>query len=232
MTRPLALVPARGGSKTIPKKNIAPVGGQPLIGWTLATALSAPGLDRVVVSTDDPEIADVARAWGAEAPFLRPAAISQDDTPGMAPVLHAIQWLDEHEDYRPDYLMLLQPTSPLRTVADITAALHLAQKRDADAVLSVVQPKHHPYWMKGVDAAGRLQDLGFYPPVNRRQDLPPVLAINGAIYLARCTVLLERETWYTEKTYAYVMPPERSLDIDTPWDLYLADLALKERSMP
>jgi len=188
-------------------------------------------VERIIVTTDVEPIAGVARRYGAEVPFLRPRELAQDDTPGIAPVRHAVQWLAEHEDYRPDLVLCLQPTSPLRTAADIQAAIDLARCKQADAVVSVTPAIHHPCWMKLVDEEGRLKDfITPAQPITCRQELPPVYALNGAIYLARSTVLLERGTWYTERTYAYVMPPERSLDVDTPWDLYLVDLVLRDKS--
>lgn len=228
--RILALIPARGGSKTIPHKNIRPLAGKPLIAWTIETALACPILDRVIVSTDDQSIAEIARRYGAEVPFLRPAELGQDDTPGIEPVLHAVHWLDERESYRPDYVIVLQPTSPLRTREDIEAVVKLAQERQADAVVSVCFARHHPYWVKRITEDGRLADfLSLDHVYTRRQDLPPVCVLNGAIYLVRRQVLLERRTFYTDRTYAYVMLPDRSMDIDTPWDFCLADLILTEK---
>lgn len=226
----VGIIPARGGSKAIPKKNVASLAGRPLIAWTITAALCSPALNRVIVSTDDAKIAEVAQQWGAEVPFLRPAELAQDDTSGIEPVLHAVRWLDEHEGYRPDYVMVLQPTSPLRTAEDIEAAMQLARERQADGVVSVCSVHQHPCWMKRITEDGRLTDfLPLDSAYTCRQDLPPVYALNGAIYLARREVLLERQTFYTDRTYGYIMPPERSLDIDTPWDLHLADLILKER---
>lgn len=225
-----AVIPARGGSKSVHKKNTALVGGKPLIYWTITAALQSRQLARVIVSTDDPEIAAVARAAGAEVPFLRPAELARDDTPGIAPILHAIDWFAQSEAYAPDAVMCLQPTSPLRTVEDIDNAVALSQHADADAVVSGVIAAQHPYWMKQTDASGRVRPfLDLATPPTRRQDLPAVYALNGALYLARRTVLIERETWYTDRTYLYIMPEERSLDIDTPWDLHLADLVLAAR---
>jgi N-acylneuraminate cytidylyltransferase/CMP-N,N'-diacetyllegionaminic acid synthase len=227
----LGVIPARGGSKGIPDKNIAPVAGKPLIAWTIDAATSCSWLDRVIVTTDDPQIASIAKDWSAEVPFLRPEALARDDTPGMVPLLHAAQWLADTEDYRPDYLLLLQPTSPLRSSEDIVAAIRLALENDAHAVVSVTLAHQHPYWMKTLDGEARLHD--FAPPerrIGRRQDLPVVYALNGAIYLGRRSIVCELKTWYTERTYGYIMPPECSLDIDTPWDLYLADLILRDRA--
>ncbi|HZY31971.1 MAG TPA: acylneuraminate cytidylyltransferase family protein [Candidatus Methylomirabilis sp.] len=226
----VGLIPARGGSKVIPDKNILPVGGLPLIAWTIAAAKASKCLHRVIVSTDSPTIGGIAREHGAETPFLRPAALARDDTPGIEAVIHAVRWLDEHEGFRPHCAIVLQPTSPLRTAQDIEAAIGLAKERQADAVVSVCEAHQHPYWMKRMTEDGRLSDM-FSPSegYTRRQDLPRTYSLNGAIYLVRREILLERRTFYTERTYGYIMPSERSLDIDTPWDLYLADLILKQR---
>ena len=223
----LVLVPARGGSRGIPDKNLALAGGRSLLARAIDAAAESRHRPRIVVSTDSERIAGAARAAGAEVPFLRPAELARDDTPGIAPVLHALRWLEEGEGYRPRWVVVLQPTSPLRTAADVDAALELAGARGADAVVSVTPAATHPFWVKRLDADGRLRD--FAPAteaVARRQDLPGAYALNGAVYVARREVLLERESFHTERTWGYVMPPERSLDVDTPWDLHLADLVL------
>lgn len=226
----MALIPARGGSKGILSKNIAPIAGHPLIAWTILAAKKAKGLDRVVVSTDDETIAAVARRYGADVPFLRPTELAQDDTPGIAPPLHAVQWFADKENYRPTHLMYLQPTSPLRTSEDIDEAIQLAREKEADSVLSVTPVHHHPYVMKEVDVQGRIHHYSIPSrPMTGRQDYPPLYALNGAIWLIRHEVLLDKKDWYTDKTYAYHMPFERSLDIDTPWDLQLADFFLKSK---
>jgi N-acylneuraminate cytidylyltransferase/CMP-N,N'-diacetyllegionaminic acid synthase len=227
----LGIIPARGGSKSIPGKNIAMVAGKPLIAYTIQAALDAKSLGRVVVSTDSEEIAEVARSFGAETPFLRPPELAQDDTPGIEPVIHAVRWLDEHESYRPDYVMVLQPTSPLRATEDIEAAVQLARERQADSVVSVCTAQQHPYWMKRVTKDGKLVDfLQTDKAYTSRQSLPSVYALNGAIYLARREILLERKTFYTDRTYAYIMPEERSLDVDIKLDLKLAELLIRERA--
>ena len=162
---------------------------------------------------------------------MRPPELAQDDSPSTAPVLHAIRWVEEHEHYQPDFVILLQPTSPLRSADDIYFAMQLALEKDADGIVSVFPVKHHPYWVKQINPAGRLQDFIRPPqPLTRRQDLPSVYALNGAIYLARRSVWLETGNCYTDRTYAYVMPVERSLDIDTTWDLKLAELILQDRN--
>ncbi len=215
----------------MPRKNLAPVGGKPLIWWTIKAALKGDYPRRVIVSTDDEEIAQTASEIGAEVPFIRPTDLAQDDTPGVAPVVHAAQWLEKHESYRSEFVMHLQPTSPLRTSEDIDAVIALALRLEADAVVSVTPAHHHPYWLKQLDQNGRISD--FTPlehPVESRQGLPDLYALNGTIYLARRHVLLKDQSFYKRKTFGYVMPPERSLDIDTKWDLYLADLVLRDQN--
>ncbi|MGD0089455.1 MAG: acylneuraminate cytidylyltransferase family protein [Planctomycetota bacterium] len=209
----LALVTARGGSKGIPGKNIRAVGGKPLLAWSIEAAKAARCVERVVLSTDSVEIRDIGVRNGAEAPFLRPPELAGDATPGVAPVLHAVRWLEEHERYRSDIVILLQPTTPLRLAQDIDAAMELARQRQAEAVVSVCPVSKHPFWMKKITADGYLEDIvktdGVY---TRRQDLPPAYALNGSIYLIRRETLLSKETLFPPQTIAYVMPPERSLE--------------------
>ena len=224
----IALITARGGSKGLPGKNVRPVGGKPLIAWTIEAALGSASIKRVIVSTDDEEIARVSREAGAEVPFLRPAEIARDDSPHILTSEHAIRWLEQHDHERPDYLMLLQPTSPFRTTADVDAAIALARQHDAIAVVSVSEAKPHPYKTYGLTAAGTLTTL--VPcdiPYRRRQDLPPAFTDNGALYLNRTESLLRDRTYIPAGTMPYVMPPERSLDIDSAWDLFVADLIIR-----
>lgn len=228
MAEVVGLIVARGGSKTIPGKNIAPVAGKPLMAWTIEAARASQSLTRVVVSTDEQIYADVARSFGADVPFIRPRELAQDDSDREDVILHALQWLEDHERYCPDYLMLLQPTSPLRTAEDIDAAVAMARHLDAEAVVSVTKAPSHPYLAMSLAEDGRLTD--FMPKPTgylRRQSFPPAYALNGAVFLARRAVLLTRRSFYTDRTYAYVMPAERSLDVDTSWDLHLADLVLR-----
>lgn len=225
----LAIIPARGGSKGIPKKNISLLGNKPLIAWTLEAALIAEAVDRVIVTTDNPEIAKIAKDYGAEVPFQRPASLAQDDTPGIKPILHATHWLIDHEDYLPDFVVCLQPTSPFRTGKDIDRAMDLARLKNADSVVSITPLVHNPNWMQIMDGDGRLKD--FIPggtSVGSRQEMEQVYELNGAIYLIRTVTLFEEETFFVKETFGFVMPRERSIDIDTPWDLYLADLIAKD----
>lgn len=224
----LAIIPARGGSKQIPDKNITLVGGKPLIEWTIQAAKNSGYINRIIVSTDSHSIADISRELGAEVPFIRPDEISKDDTPGMQPIIHTIRWVAKNEGYQPDIAICLQPTSPLRTAEDIDGAIILALKKDADAVVSVSRVKQHPYWFKKLDGSGRISDfIELETPINCRQELPSLYSLNGAIYLAKRQFLLDRGTWYSENTYGYIMPTERSIDIDVTFDLSVADMILK-----
>jgi len=225
----IGLITARGGSKGIPRKNIATVAGKPLIVWTIETALAS-SVDRVIVSTDDDEIAQLSSKHGAEVPFIRPVSLAQDDSPHIDVLVHALEWLRDHENYCPEFLMLLQPTSPLRIPEDIESSIEIANRINADCVVSVKQAQASPYSTLVVSEDKKLKSFivdseGY----QRRQVLPKHYALNGAIYMVRSDVLLEEETLYPDRTYAYVMPPERSLDIDESWDLYLADLILVDR---
>ena len=224
----LAVIPARGGSKAVPRKNLVRVGGRPLLEWTLAAARAAMCIDRVIVSTDDEEIAAVARAGGADVPFLRPAELARDDSAGADVVLHATAWLKEHQGYLPEYVVTLQPTSPLRTANDVDAAVGLARAHDAHSVISVSPAAQSPYWMVRVDADLQVHEfLPGDPPT--RQQLPPLYVINGAVYVTETAHLLQTRALYGAGTLAYVMPEERSLDLDTEWDMQLADLVLGAR---
>lgn len=228
--RILGLILARGGSKAIPRKNLAVVGNKPLMAWTVEAANESAVLERLILSTEDHEIADVGKRLGAEVPFLRPPELSGDASSSIDVNLHAIRWLEEKEGYRPDFVLLLQPTSPLRSAWDIQQSVELAMARQANSVVSVCPVHQHPCWMKTVDDQARIYDLyPRSPVVTRRQDLPEVFALNGAIYLSKRDWLLATRAFVGEGTYAHIMPSERSLDVDTPWDLHLADLILRHR---
>lgn len=219
----LALIPARGGSKGIPRKNIRPIAGKPLIAWTIEAALAAQGVGRVVVSTEDEEIAAIARKWGAEVPFLRPDSLATDDAPGIAPVIHAIEALPGHDD-----LILLQPTSPLRGSEHIAELLAFAAEREATSVVSVCEAGKHPAWMYGMDDEGRLHPL-MANDAARRQDLPAAYALNGAIYWIRTRELMRTRALVGPDTIGFPMDAESSADIDTPLDWRIAEFLLGER---
>jgi CMP-N-acetylneuraminic acid synthetase len=231
MAEILGLITARGGSKGLPRKNILPLAGRPLIGWTLDAARASRRLGRCLVSTDDEDIAAVARRLGGEVPFLRPLELAGDRSPHLDVVLHALQWLATHEAYRPDYVLILQPTSPLRTADDIDGIIRLALEHRADAAVSVCPAHDHPWLVHRLQADGTLAPMVAcelaYP---RRQDLPPAYALNGALFLHRCERLLAGGRLDPAGALAWIMPPERSLQIDTPWDLRLVELVLGQRA--
>ena len=225
----LAIIPARGGSKGIPGKNTRPLNGKPLIAWTIDAAHSSKRVNRVIVSTDSPEIMKIAMDFGADVPFQRPMELAKDDTPGVEPILHAVRWLIENEGYHPDLLCCLQPTSPFRTGDDIDQAISLIIQKNADSVISIAPLNHNPNWMQVMDRNGRLTDfISGGTAINNRQEMDTVYELNGAIYLIRTDVLLENHTFFLENTYGYVMPQERSLDIDTPWDFRIAEMIAKD----
>ncbi|MEO8525005.1 MAG: acylneuraminate cytidylyltransferase family protein [Caldimonas sp.] len=222
--RILGLIPARGGSKGIPRKNIKLIAGKPLIAWTIEAALQSTKLHDVVVTTDDAEIAEIARAFGARTPFMRPADLARDETPGVDPVLHALTVLSDF-----DTVVLLQPTSPLRQAQDIDAGIALGAKLDAPCVVSVCEPNLHPNWMYRLDDGQRLHSLLDTPRIRRRQELSPVFAANGAVYVANARWLCESKDFITDESVGYVMPRERSVDLDSLLDWKLAELLLQER---
>lgn len=210
----------------IKDKNIIPLGGKPLIAHTIEKALSSK-IGRCIVSTDSRKIADVVREYGAEVPFMRPAELAGDNSSTISVLVHAVRWLQEHERREYDLIVLLQPTSPLRTTEDIDGAIELALKTNADSVISVSETEHHPYFIKEMDDTGILVDIIPMPDgYLRRQVLPKTYAPNGAVYVVKRETLLERESLFVERTYGYVMPSERSIDIDTEWDLRLTELIL------
>jgi CMP-N,N'-diacetyllegionaminic acid synthase len=223
----LALIPARGGSKGIPRKNVRSIAGKPLIAWTIEAARAVRGIDAVIVSTEDAEIAAVARDAGADVPFMRPPELAADDTPGIAPVLHALAAMPQF-----DSVILLQPTSPLRGMEDIEGVLALAEARQASSVVSVCEVSEHPAWMYRIGSAGGLKPLLDGQQAVRRQDLPPVYTLNGAIYFAHTSWLMTQRGFIGPDTLGYPMTGENSVDIDGPLDWRLAELLLADRMRP
>lgn len=215
--RVLAIIPARGGSKGLPRKNVLPVADKPMIAWTITAALQSRYIDSLILSSEDAEIIEVARQWGCAVPFVRPAELAQDTSSTMDVVLHAMQQVTPH-----DFVVLLQPTSPLRNTADIDHCIARCFESE-QACVSVTTPEKTPYWMFYINAAQQLQPiLGNWQVLQqRRQDQAPVYVLNGAVYVASWDGLLDKKSFLTETTTAYLMPPERSLDIDTAKDFAL-----------
>lgn len=229
----LGVITARGGSKGVPGKNLKMLAGKPLLAYTVEADAASGALDRVILSTDDEAIAAAGRALGCEVPFLRPAALAQDDTPHLPVIQHAVRWLDQHAGYRPDAVMILQPTSPLRDAADIRASVDLLALSGADSVLSVSEiPVHtHPMRALSVDDTGAavlfVTGEGVRHRINRRQDLPAAWVMNGAIYICRTGVLFaDPPSLYGDRVVVHRMPVERGLSIDTAHDWAEAERAL------
>lgn len=220
----LAIIPARGGSKGIPRKNVKLLAEKPLIAWTIESALKARGIERVIVSTEDEEIAIVAKQFGAEIPFMRPRTLAQDDTPGIAPVLHAIEQLPSF-----DWVLLLQPTSPLRSVEDIEGIIQFCCDEGAPSAVSITEASKHPFWMYGRNKDKCVEPLiRNLPNITRRQDLPIAYVLNGALYLARTDWLIKNQGFIGKETLGYVMPEERSVDIDKPIDWFWIECLLNK----
>lgn len=229
----LGVIPARGGSKGVPRKNIKRLDGIPLIGYTIKAALSSKFLTKVVVSTEDEEIAAIAKDYGAKVPFIRPHELSTDTALAIPTMQHALEMTEKNDGKIYDALMMLQPTTPFRSAADIDGALTLFGEENADSVISVA--KHlgqHPAKMKYLED-GRLMDPPFGETSENtpRQFLKDVYKLNGALYLTRRNILLGG-SFKGESCMAWVMPEERSVNIDTQWDWMYAEMLIERRLVP
>lgn len=215
--RVLGLVPARGGSKGVPRKNIRILGSKYLLQYTAEAALAARRLSRVVLSTEDQEIAEIGRRCGLETPFIRPAELAEDDTPMLPVVQHAVSWMERHGE-RFDAVCLLQPTNPLRRPEDIDACIELLETSKADAVVTVlpVPSEYNPHWVYFQDAEGLLRlSTGETDPIPRRQELPPAFHREGSVYVTRKDVLMERNSLYGHHLAGYTLDPARCVNIDS-----------------
>lgn len=222
----LGLIPARGGSKGIPGKNIRALGGKPMIAWTIEAARHSRYPIRLVCSTDDPAIAEVAAAYGAEVPWLRPAELATDEATTLDVVRHALSAVDGVWTH----LLLLQPTSPLREAEDIDGAIDLAFASGAHAVIGVTEAMDHPYLTFKMENDGAMAPYLRPDGISlRRQDLPAAYVINGALYVNRVESLLAHGTFLPPGLRAYPMPRERSVDIDDMEDWAQAEYRLRER---
>ncbi|WP_337995040.1 acylneuraminate cytidylyltransferase family protein [Paenibacillus thermotolerans] len=228
MNKVLAIIPARGGSKGVPNKNIRPLNGKPLIAWTIDEAKKSKYISELVVSTDDLEIRDVAEAYGCDVPLLRPQSLATDTSPIIDTVLHLLTHYSERQMHF-DYVLLLQCTSPLRTVEDIDDALTECFRRDLNSMVSVCETEHSPYWYKKIDSNGIMSNI-FQDDVQHttRQQLPKTYRLNGALYIAKSECLVNNRSFYTDRTTAYVMSSLRSIDIDTMIDFEIAEILMRK----
>ncbi len=222
----LAVIPARGGSKGIPRKNLRIVGGKPLIAWTIEAAKEANYIDRLVLSSEDAEIIEVARCWGLEAPFVRPKELAGDDIPAYLAVLDAVERLPGY-----DYVVMLQPAVPLRAPEDIDGCIGFCIDSKADSCVTLTETDKPPYWMYRLGDNNRLHPI-LKQSLNtsiQRQDLPPTYVLNGAVCIAKTEWFIEQRKFKSQSTIGYLMPRERSADIDTELDMAICEF-LAQRS--
>ena len=226
-----ALIPARGGSKRLPRKNIKSLCGKPLIAWTIDVTKESKYIDSVVVSTDDFEIKEVAEKFGASVPFLRPESLSNDNASSFDVVKHAIEFLNINKLNH--LIVLLQPTSPLRTVKELDDALELFISKKASGVVSVSECEHSPLWTNTLPE--NLSMSGFIRSEvqgKRSQDLPKFYRLNGSIYIYKTEVLLEQnQIFYDENVYGFETSLETAVDIDTALDFLIAETIMKNRAI-
>ncbi|MGD8850040.1 MAG: acylneuraminate cytidylyltransferase [Anaerolineales bacterium] len=233
----LAIIPARGGSKSIPRKNIRDFAGHPLIAYSIAAALQSAKVERTIVSTEDEEIAAIARQYGAETPFLRPAHLALDDTTDLPVFQHALEWLDENEGYKPELVIQLRPTSPVRPPDCVDQAIQiLLADVDADSVRGVVPAGQNPYKMWHISDQGQLHPLlseGFDEPYNMpRQELPATYWQTGHIDAIRTRTILEKGSMSGEVILPLLIDPQYTIDIDTDRDWQRAEHLIQELDLP
>ncbi|WP_100401079.1 acylneuraminate cytidylyltransferase family protein [Bacillus sp. FJAT-44742] len=226
MSEVLAVIPARGGSKRLPGKNIKLLHGVPLIEYTIKAANRSSYVDRCIVSTDDQNIATISKKAGAEVPFLRPAKLAMDHSPVMDTCLHALRYLQQTEKYEPDVFLLLQPTSPLRNEKHIDEAIDLLHKQNADSIVSVykLNSSINPFYK--LNSNGTLSPIFPERRMQRSSTDKNVYCLNGAIYASKTAFLKERKSFLGERSYPYVMSDKSSIDIDTSLDFQFASFLL------
>lgn len=221
----LGIIPARGGSKGIPRKNLVSIKGKPLIAYTIGESLKSKYLDKIVVSTEDDEITQVSQNYGAET-IKRPTELSGDSVFTEDVLLDAANQLKIKENYFADIIVVLQPTSPLRTAYDIDQAITIYNKNNCDAVVSVSKTKHPPHWIYKLDNNNKMSKFISTREIRRRQDSPNLFQLNGAIFVTNISHLQNTRKIISDNTIAYIMPEERSIDIDSYFDLKITEFLL------
>lgn len=227
--RVLALIGARGGSKGIRRKNLVDLAGYPLIHYTFAEARKSQRLDRIVLSTDDAEIAAYGKSMGIEVPFMRPAELSSDTAVLADAIAHALDWLRTEEQYIPDAILLLHPTSPLRCAHHLDEALALYESEGADTLISVSQPQEHPWEMVWFEDGKMRFIYEKYANLTNRQNYQKFHFINGAIYITRTELFKANRNFWSGRVVPYFMNTLESIDVDTEADLVIADCLLRRR---
>ena len=227
----LAIIPARAGSKRLPKKNILKLAKKPLLAWTIEAASKVRQIDEIVVSTDDKKIAEISKNFGAKIPYLRPKALATDEAKTVDVVLDVVNYYNEKLNRKFDVVIVLQPTSPLRKAKDIKNALNFFLKKKANAVISVCETDHSPKWANKLPKNLSMNSFLKSEVINTRsQDLEKYYRLNGAIYIIKTERLLVDENLFPKKkSFAFIMPTLRSIDIDTEIDFNLAEIIIKKR---
>ncbi|MBZ5751968.1 acylneuraminate cytidylyltransferase family protein [Metabacillus rhizolycopersici] len=226
MNEVVGIIPARGGSKRLPKKNITKLNGLPMIEYTIMAAKKCPLVNRVLVSTENEEIATISKKAGAEVPFIRPSELAQDHSNVIDTCLHLLKELKNKEGYEPDVIVLLQPTSPLRTERHIDEALRLLQQKDADSVLSVCPMEFTLNSMLEFTHEETMTPFFSELDLKHFETNKHVFRLNGAIYAVKTSYLKKNKSFYSEKTYPYLMSPNESIDIDTEFDFQIASFLM------
>lgn len=220
----IAIIPARGGSKGLPGKNIKNLCGKPLIAYTIEAAKAAKNVSRVIINTDDEEIARIAMQYGAECPFMRPDFLASDEAKSIDVYKYAIEKIESDENTLIDNFVILQPTSPLRTLQDIDTAINIFYDKRAHSVVSYCAEHHPMKWHKYISAEGKFENI-FEQTLNNRQDERISYFPNGAIYVFRKDVIYSQQ-YYTDNSYAYIMDRKKSVDIDTIEDFEYAEFLM------
>lgn len=225
----LAIIPARGGSKGVARKNIKLLSGKPLIAYTIEAALKSKYITRTVISTEDEEIAKIAAGFGGQVPFLRPKELATDTSTTAECVLHLLNTLKAREGYEPDYICLLQCTSPLRTAEHIDEGMEKLLHSEKDGCISVCEAEVNPYWTKVFEGDSLKPFMKEGLEINRRQDLPRIFRLNGAFYILKTEVFLKNRSFAEGDLTGYIMDGESSVDIDSIMDFEIAELILQKR---
>ena len=224
----LAIIPARGGSKRLPGKNIKKIGGKPMIAHAILAAKRSKYIDRVIVSTDDLKIAKVAKKYGAEAPFLRPAELASDTATSLSVLKHAVTYLESNDKFKPDIVVLIQPTNPLVQSNDINGTIEKMIATKTNSCFTVAEISQRPEWMYRIERNKPELYIKTGLENKRSQDLPKLAIVNGAVYAVKYNVLMKKNLITdNSNTSIYLMPRERSADIDEPFDFELAEFLFK-----
>ena len=225
----LCVILARGGSKGVPDKNIKKLNGRPLIYYTIKSIQEAGIYDRIILSTDSPMIADVAKKYGVEVPFMRPDYLASDTSIAQDAIEHALKWVEDNDKVY-DYVQYIFPTAPLRTSEDLLKGIDILFDKNADMVISVCKTDHPAQWMNTLPSDYSLK--GFVKKEYRQKNnqvLPDTYRLNGSIYVGRWDIFYNKMDWFEQNIVAYIMPRERSIDIDTELDFNLAEMLMKKK---